>query len=475
MQNILDHTKRQQRFFEEMTRIPHGSYHEQAYGDYLERFASQRGLLCRRDEIGNVVIYKPGCGEAKDHAPVAIQAHMDMVWAQDARCRIDQTKDALELYIEDGYLRARGTTLGADDGTGVAYMLAVLDDADAVHPPLEAIFTVQEEVGLNGALALDPAWVTARRFISLDCGGGDEIYISSLAGHRGVLRRTVRRTPTQRAGYCLTVSGLKGGYSTAYMDEQANANHLAAVLLKRLNARCGITLSKVDGGEVENQLAKACAASFTSGAAKLDVKKVFSQEADALRRELGPAEPNLSITLSDAEVPTQMDANDSRAVLDLMFLLPCGFRHRHTQFSEIMSECVNWSLVRTEEDAVELTYVLRTSTDAMMERLKTEIDVLRGLFDAEDQTLSSFPAWEFHDSELLHTLQRVFKAREGKEIGLIPVQGGLECGVFAQRYPDMDIIAMGPFGYDVHTPNEHMDLANFDSLFKVFCDLLAAL
>lgn len=475
MQNILDHSKRHQRFFEEMTRIPHGSYHEQAYGDYLVRFAQERGLAYRRDEIGNVVIYKPASAGHENRPPLALQAHMDMVWCRDETANINQETDPLELYIKGGYLHARGTTLGADDGTGVCYMLAILDDPKAVHPPIEAVFTVQEEVGLNGALALDPAWITARRFISLDCGGGDSIYISSLAGHRGVLRRQFSRVSAEDPAYCLTVSGLTGGYSTNYMKEHANANHLAAVLLKRLDSLCGITLCSVDGGEFENQIAKGCSAVFTSAASSAAVKEAFEALSGALHRELDPAEPSLSMTLTPVKAETHLDADASRQIINLMFLLPCGFRHRHTRFPEIMSESVNWSLAKTEEGAVALTYVLRASADATIDRLSAEISLLCGLFGAADETLSSFPAWEFHDSELLHTLQRVFEAREGKPLGLEPVQGGLECGVFAQRYPDMDIIAMGPYGFDVHTPQERLDLANFDSLFLVFQDLLAAL
>lgn len=475
MENILDHSKRHQRFLEEMTRIPHGSYHEQAYGDYLVQFAEERGLAYRRDEIGNVVIYKPASAGYDDHQPVALQAHMDMVWNHDETARINQETDPLELYIEDGYLRARGTTLGADDGTGVSYMLAILDDQDAVHPPIEAVFTVQEEVGLFGALALDPAWITARRFISLDCGGGDSIYISSLAGYRGVLQREYKRAEVKGHGYVLRVTGLTGGYSTNYMKEHANANHLAAVLLKRLDTRCGITLCSIHGGEVENQIAQSCTAVVTTMADEAELQDVFRHEVDALHRELDPIEPGLSITLEPASPEYQMDDDDSRALLDLMFLLPCGFRHRHTRFPEIMSESVNWSMVRTTEGEVSLTYVLRASTDPMIDRLMTEISLLMELFHVQNTMLSSFPAWEFHDSELLHTLQRVFAAREGKPLGLEPVQGGLECGVFAGRYPEMDIIAMGPFGFDVHTPQEHLDMANFDSLFLVFQDLLAAL
>lgn len=499
MEWVLNPKIKHQRFFEELTRIPHGSYKESLYGDYLERFAREHGFSYRRDEIGNVVMYKPASEGYEDHPYVAIQAHMDMVCVKDEGVIHDFEKDPLEIYIENGFVRARGTTLGADDGTGVAYILAILDEKEAKHPPLEAIFTVQEEVGLHGALALKAEDIKSRQLISLDCGGGDSIYISSLGGHKGQLIRKVAwedvetetgtgmepGTETESEsemnprifGYELNVGGLKGGYSHGYLEEQGNANHLAARLLKRMDSRLGIRLALAEGGEEEGKIARTCSAVFTSKAPFAKVQACLEEELSYIKKELGPADPDVAGELNPCRVSCHLREEDSRDLLNLMFLLPCGFRHRHTTFPEIMSAAVNWSLISTreEESAVVLTYALRGSADSMLEQMHEEIVTLAGLLGAEDRTLSSFPAWEFHDSHLLHTLQKVFREHYGKEVGLIPVQGGLECGVFAGMHPDMDIIAMGPFGYDVHTTAERMDLENFNSLFVVFRKLLESL
>ena len=464
-----------QRFFEEMTRIPHGSYHEKAYGDYLENFARKHNFEYRRDEIGNVVMYKPASKGYETHPYVAIQAHMDMVWAKEPDCDHDFEKEPLKLYKKDGYLRAKGTTLGADDGTGVAYILALLDNKDAQHPPIEAIFTVQEEVGLNGAKALKREEIRSRQLISLDCGGGDSIYISSLGGFRGKAEKTFAMEKAEGNAFTVTVDGLKGGYSSGYMEEQRNAIDLTARILEYLNQHGGIRLVSLTGGVEDSKIATTCRAVLTSRMPEEKLKAGLEKIAADIKKEAGPAEPGLMIRSEKTSTEQQMTQKDSDEIISLLFLLPCGFRHRHSTFSEIMSESVNWIFAETGEDTFTLTYALRGSTDSMVEHMQEEIRLMAETFGASAEEISSFPAWEFHDSRLLHTLQKVFRESEGKELGLIPVQGGLECGVFAHMYEDMDIIAMGPYGYDVHTPEEHMDLANFDSLYLVFEKLLAAL
>lgn len=472
---VLNPHIRHQRFFEEMTRIPHGSYNEKAYGDYLENFAKERNLVWRRDEIGNVVIYKPASKGYEDHPALAIQAHMDMVCVKDEGVRHDFEKDALELYIEDGFLKARGTTLGADNGTGVAYILSVLDDTELAHPPIEAVITVQEEVGLYGALALDPQWITARNFISLDCGGGDEIYISSLGGFQGTMETEAELEDVSGSGYEICITGLHGGYSGEYMEEHANAVKLMARLLKHLDLQARICLVSIEGGADNGKIAQDCRAVLTGTADAEKMQQIFETETELIRRELGPAEPELSITFGSAAPRKQWSHKDSRRLMDFLYLMPCGFRHRSTLFAEILAESVNWSRIELKDGQFSMKYSLRGSADSMITHVHNEVQLLEELFGIREKCDSSFPAWEFHDSRLLKTLQQVFQETNGKELGLIPVQGGLECGVFAQRYPDMDIIAMGPYGYDPHTTSERLDLANFDSLFEVFKKLLAAL
>lgn len=472
---ILDHTKRHHRFFEEMTRIPHGSYHEAAYGEYLVQFAIDRHLEYRKDEMGNVIIYKPAAAGYEDHPYVALQSHMDMVWSKEDGNPHDFLTEPLKLYIEDGFLKAKGTTLGADDGTGVAYTLAVLDDDSLKTPPIEAIFTVQEETGLGGALALKKEDIRSRRFISLDCGGGDSIYISSLAGLRGTVIKELDFETAEGPGYQIKISGLTGGYSDGYRKEQANANQLAARLIYQLGRLVEIRPADIEGGKEENKIAVSCRITFSSREDSGKIQRCFEQAARDIQKEIVEGEPDVRIELEQVPVTRQMTDECGKAVLSMMFLFPCGFRHKSVRFPEIMSESVNWSVAQCQEEKLLLTYGLRGSADSRITHMQEEIELLAETFGCICQVENSYPAWEFHDSKLLHTLQRVFRESRGKELGLIPVQGGLECGVFARMYPEMDIIAMGPYGYDVHTPNERLDLKNFDELYEIFCKLLEEL
>ena len=477
MKNVLNHTLRHHRFFEELTRIPHGSFHEAAYSGYLAAFAQSHGFPYFQDAPGNVIIYKPASPGYEDRPSLAVQAHMDMVWAKEEGCPHNFETDPLDLYIEEGYLRARGTTLGADDGTGVAYILAVLDDPQASHPPLEAIFTVQEEVGLHGALALrEEGDVRSHRLISLDCGGGDSIYISSLGGLQQKLVKKLRFEGSAEQAYRIELTGLAGEYSSGYLQGRENANQLCARLLCALDEKLDIRLISIAGGALENRIARSCSAVFACGAEQDAVLSAFKGEAAAITREIGPIEAGFQARMIPCPGGRKLSKNSSREVLSLLSLLPCGLLKRSARFPQIMSLCANWSTVRTEGSTLIFTHELRASSDAQLEALERQITLLANTFSFATLSRSSFPAWEYReDSRLCAALQQVFHQETGRELGLIPVQGGLECGVFASLHEDMDIIAMGPVGLDVHTPNERLDLSSFDGLFPIFQKLLASL
>lgn len=473
--NVLDHSKPHQHFFEELSRIPRVSYREEKMGDYLEAFAEQRGLYCQRDKIGNVIIRKPATPGYEDHAPVALQAHMDMVWEKEADSTHDFENEPLELYIENGILRAKGTTLGADDGLGVAYALAVLDSTDIEHPMIEGIFTVQEEVGLGGALALKPEQIISRILISMDCGGGDSCYISSLGGCSGKLSRKYSTEAVSGKAYEISISGLIGGYSSGYMTEQANANHLMARILHQLTKNCGIRLSKIQGGNHKSKIAVDCCAVFTSNADAANVEEQFGYIRRELFREYGFVEKDMQIDIFDAVADCQMCKNDSDAVLKMMYLMPCGFRHRSGRFPEIMSECASWNRVETADGVISLIYSHRGSLDSMVEHIRNEVELLCGLFGFEDEVDFHFPAWEYRESELQEKQKAAFRAVRGKELELMPVQGGLECGVFDRMFSDIQIVTMGALADDVHTPDEWLDIQSFDDMYKVLILLLKSL
>lgn len=476
MKNVLDFSKRHHRFFEEMTRIPHGSYHEEAYSRYLEQFAQERGLTYVRDAMNNVVMYQPASPGYEDHPPVAIQAHMDMVCVKDEGYEHDFDKDPLELRIEDGYLKAVHTTLGADNGTGVCYILALLDDASAKHPPLEAIFTVQEEVGMFGAIALDKSLIHASRFISLDCGGGDSIYVSSMGGRKYEFHHPVEDEPTGDPGWRIAVRGLKGGFSSSYFSGAENAIALCSELLIRLHRALGVRTVSLEGGNDGKKVASSCQAVFTTAAAEEEVRRLFEKLAGRMKKEVTPGEPECEITLEPCEADRHMTEDCQEAVLRFLELLPSGAVSRRFGSEEPIGTLQSWTDIRIQEGSLRLSCTMRGDSNDKLETLAAKAETLCGLLGFGITEIETFPAWEFkEDSQLCAVLNTVFRKRFGRDIGKIAISGGLECSIFSQIREDMDMIAMGPRGENPHTTAERLDLASFDELFDVFLDLMASI
>lgn len=398
-----------------------------------------------------------------------------MVCVKDEGYEHDFDKDPLKLQIEDGYLKAVHTTLGADNGTGVCYILALLDDASAKHPPLEAIFTVQEEVGMFGAIALDKSLIHASRFISLDCGGGDSIYVSSLGGRQYEFHRPIEEEPTGDQGWRVLVRGLKGSFATSYFRGAENAIALCSELLIGFHRELGIRTVSLEGGNDGKKIASSCQAVFTTAAAEEEVRRLFEKLSGRLKKEVSPGEPECEMTLERCGADRHMTEACHEAVLSFLELLPSGIVSRSIENEGPIGTVQNWTDIRMQEGSLRLSCSLRGESNYKMEKLAAKAEKLCGLFGFGITKGEVFPAWEFkEDSQLCAVLNTVFRKRFGRDIGKIAVPGGLECSIFSQIREDMDIIAMGPLGENPHTTAERLQLASFDEIFDVFIDLLAS-
>ena len=475
--NVLNHNLPHHRHFEEMTRIPHGSYHEQAYSDYLVSFAVSHGLRCKQDEMGNVIIYKNGSKGYEDHAPVMLQGHIDMVWEKNKDCPHNFETDPLDLYIKDGYLWAKGTTLGADDGVGVAYMLSVLESTDIPHPPLECVFTVQEEVGLYGAFNIKKEDISAHRMVGLDDGGGVSTCTTSAGGTDGKLRRSAPRSEKGGKGYHLRVGGLKGGHSGECIDQElGNAIKCCNRILMAVKDHSPVQISWLDGGLQDNAIPRECEAVFTTSLQEAQVREIVDAAASDLKTELAQSDPGLTVTLETADCESVMTEEDSSAILDLLYVFPHGFRHKSLQVEGLTITSENLAAVHLEDDDFTLIYSLRAVHDSAMDEMEKEIAILSEIFHCQMTCSPRYPSWAYReDSPLRRQLQKVFREMTGTELKLEAVHGGLECGVFSRFYDDMDIVTLGAIGLDVHSPNEHLDLASFDQTYELLLALLKEL
>lgn len=477
MKNILHHDLAHQKYFEELTRIPHGSFHEKAYSDYLVSFAKEHQLRYKQDEMYNVILYKEAAVGYEMHEPVILQSHIDMVCEKNKDTEFDFTSEALRLYIEDGFLKAQGTTLGADDGVGVAYMLAVLADQEAKHPALECVFTVQEEVGLFGAMALKKEDFHAKRLINLDDGGETSTCITSAGGMNVIMKKECTYIDTDKQGYVVEVSGLSGGHSGGEIHrEKGNANKLLTRALFALHERCGIQLHSMQGGIKDNAIPREASAMFVSDTDRNHLQDVISHMKKLFVQELEFSDAGVDIRIHEASVLRVLSVKDSESILHLLMTLPNGLRHHSMHIAGLSTASTNMGVVTTDETHIMINCALRGALESFVDTMAYEMDILCAAFGFESSHEARYPAWSYDaKSPLRETLQRVCQKRYGKELELIAVHGGLECGVFKAMDETMDIVTMGPKMHSIHTPEEALDIASFDSTYDFLVQFLEAL
>lgn len=470
--NVLNHDKLHQKYFEEISRIPRASYKEEKCADYLVEFAKEHGLEYKRDALHNVIIYKPASKGYEDHGAVILQGHTDMVCEKNADCDHNFDTDPIDLYVEDGMIKARGTTLGADNGMGCAYMLAVLA-MDIPHPALECAFTAQEEVGLLGAFELKSEDFTAKRYINMDFGGGGtSTCVTSAGGEMIGLRKYVEYEECTEPVYRLFVTGLQGGHSGGCINlERGNSLKICGRILKEISGSCDMRIVKLDGGLKNNAIPRECEAIFASSAKEEEIRKVFELMKAQIYNEIKFQEPDFDVILEKAEGSIAMDEETSADIVDLMYLLPTGLRHRSMQIADLPTASENLASVRCKEDYVEFQYSLRAEKVSLRDMMEKELCMLAGMYDMSIDVYNKFPSWEFNpNSQMRELLGKVYKEQKGSELEVIATHGGLECGVFCDLIPGLDVVTLGAASSGAHTPEEQMDLASFDETF----DLLAA-
>ncbi|MEG0527980.1 MAG: beta-Ala-His dipeptidase [Longicatena sp.] len=466
MKNVLDHTLAHQRYFEEMTRIPHGSFQEGAYAKYLVAFAKEHQLAYKHDEMNNVIIYKDASKGYEDHPALILQAHTDMVCEKNKDTEFDFYKDALQLVIEDGFLKAKGTTLGADDGTGVAYMLAILEDKEAKHPALECIFTVQEEVGLFGAMAIKKEDIHAKRMINLDDGGESATCTTSAGGVNVILKKERILVPVSTQGYSLEVKGLFGGHSGGEIDkERGNANKLLARILYKIDSTCGLQIHSINGGIKDNAIPREAVAIFVSDASYETMEKLVRTFEKEIKKELEFSDKGVHVVFQKEEVCEAMATVESEALVKLLCALPNGMRARSMDIKDLVTASSNVGVIESGEHII-INCSVRGALESFVDMIGDEVEILGEAFEYESEREARYPAWSYtKESPMRETLQKVCRELYEKELELVAVHGGLECGVFKALDEDMDIVTMGPIMFDIHTPDEKLDLASFDRTF----------
>lgn len=448
-------------FFEEITQIPRGSYNEAGIADYLCAFARARGLRFIRDAVHNVVIFKDA-PEGVTAAPVILQGHTDMVCEKLPEIVHDFTRDPIELVVDGNWIRARGTTLGADNGVAVAMMLALLDDRQAVHPPLECVFTVCEETGLEGVMSLDTSVLSGRTLINLDDGPE----FCAVASSAGSVRIDCTRAAAfeKLTGRALTVriGGLRGGHSGAQIHEQrANAIRLAARLLRSALYGGGVQLVSIRGGEMVNAIPRDC--SFTVAGYEVEAAlSLLQTQRLQILSEIEALEPDAFIEITETAFDGEaVSIPCGQAFASLLDLAPNGVLADNPDDHFTISSS-NLGYVRLEDGFMSAKFMPRASIDSMLYDTMDKLSALGGLTGFDVRFADVSPGWKYEEkSAVREIMTRVAREKFNREFHCGKIHAGLECGVFTSRIPGMDAISIGPRTEDIHTPAERLDAESF--------------
>ena len=462
--------------FRDLNRIPRESGNEKAVSDFIMEWALERGLQAAQDEYSNLIIRKPASPGCEDHEAVLLQAHMDMVCEKNADSTHDFSKDPIDLKVEgDWLMSARGTTLGADNGIGVAAAMAVLEDSEAHHPPLEVVFTVEEETSFAGAENVDITGLQATRMINLDHAVANQVIAGSCGGTGVELTMPLERcseVPSGCKGYKVSVKGLLGGHSG---EDIHRGRGNAITLLIRLLENPAFKVVSIEGGT--NRLAIPREA-FALVLAEDDeaVSDAVETWKSAFRREYGSAAPDLDVTFEDAKAGLPFTSESFRRIAAAVRLYPNGIVNMNGCFESTVESSDNIGIITTEGDELKLVSEVRGAYRTTVDSIVKSIDVLAELLGAKVQLFNGYIPWEYDDcSELKDLALDVYEDMYGSSMECIALHAGLECSFFAEKKPGLDIIAIGPDCLCFHSPEERVNIPSTLRFMEFLKELLRRL
>jgi dipeptidase D len=466
--------------FDEIRKIPRCSKHEDKIRQYIIDFAKKQGLKTRTDKTGNVVILKPASNGMEKKPTVILQGHMDMVCEKNSDIKFDFTKDPIELKRNGDILTANGTTLGADNGIGLAIALSLLEDKTLKHGPLEALFTIDEETGLTGAFALEPNMLTGKIMINLDsedfgvvtvgCAGGGgsniELFIKTQKVNGNMQSATVK------------VSGLRGGHSGVDIHEQrANAIKLLSRMLWKAQSNHKFYISEIKGGDKHNAIPREAFAKISfDKSEKNELVSTLKSEEKSIYGEIKPIDPNFKLEVKDDEkVQTALTGDSQIKVLDLLYGLPHGVDKMSYDIPNLVETSTNLATISFNENKALIHLSTRSSIKTSLQDLRDRIHAVAQLSGAKVTEEQPYPGWKPNlDSKILKLSKKIFKDMYGNEPKVEAIHAGLECGIVGEKFPGMDMISIGPTIKYPHSPEEQVHISTVDKFYKYVQKILEA-
>lgn len=465
-------------FFEEICGIPHGSGNVDAISDYLVKFATDRGLECIQDEVKNVIIIKEATKGYEDVAPIILQGHMDMVAVKKPEADIDMRTDGLRLAVDGDFLYSEDTSLGGDDGIAVAYALAILDSDKIAHPRLEVILTVDEEVGMDGAQALDASMLKGRRMLNLDSEEEGIILAGCAGGARVDWILPVHREMKTGIGYEISVKGLQGGHSGAEIDkERGNSNTLMGRLLYELAANVEIGLAHLNGGLADNAIPRETTATVVLK--KQEEEALFTEIVKRIEAEwkveLQTKDPGVMVQLQRLD-ETSMECiakEETITLLSLICAAPNGVQAMSADMKGLVETSLNMGILSLKETQAVMQLSVRSSLESAKNTLILKLESLARLAGAVHEVRGTYPGWAYRkESPFRDMAVRVFKELYGREPEVQAIHAGLECGLLQAKIPGLECISIGPDMKDIHTTEEKLSISSTERVWNYVLEIL---
>ena len=465
--------------FEELTKIPRCSGNEKQASDYLVKFAKERKFEVFQDKSLNVIIKKPGTAGYEKSPAVIIQGHMDMVCEKSMKSSHDFSKDPIPLKIDGDFLRTDGTTLGADNGIGVAYGLAILDSEDIPHPPIELLVTTDEETGMYGAASLKADHLKGKTLLNIDAEDEGVFFVSCAGGLISISEFDTHWKKASGSGLQIEISGLKGGHSgLEIIQQRANAIKLLGRLLGAARKAGDFNIAAISGGSKHNAIPREAQATVVADASVLKkIKTIVKDLSKDLKKEFAAVDPDLKVAVASVDrVDAQLDGVSTEKLIDFLVIAPNGVHSMSKDLENLVESSLNLAVLEQSGKSIKITISVRSSVNSTREEITCTIEALAKIVNAKTSRTGEYPAWYYEaDSKIRDLCVSVYKEVSGSDAHIQAIHAGLECGLLKEKLPKTDMISFGPNLYNVHTPDEHLSISSVANMWAFLKALLAKL
>ena len=485
-------TKRVFDIFAEICKVPRPSKHEEQISQWLQSFAKEHGIECVADEAMNVIMRVPATAGYEDHEGVILQAHMDMVAEKDGNVEHDFLKDPIETYIDGDWLKAKGTTLGADDGIGISMALAIITDPELQHPAIECLFTVDEETGLTGAMKLQDGMLRSKRLINIDSVDDGQIFIGCAGGIDTLAKMHYKgerlEVKGERIAIRLSVSGLLGGHSGDDINKgRANANQLLVWFLARIWPQTEILLASIQGGNLRNAIAREAEAVLVIPFAyKEQIRVEWNRYVAQMENVFGEVEKEMRLELETTDMPkTFIPAEKACRLIMALCECPHGMIAMSSEMPGLVETSTNLASIKMKQSClegakkegyIEINTSQRSSKETSKHHLKWVVEQALSMACDEVMHGDGYPGWNPNPhSALLEVVKKAYMDLFKTEPKVLAIHAGLECGLFLEKYPYLDMVSVGPQMYGVHSPQERLSISSTERCYQWLCQTLSAL